>query len=353
MSQAPALPPDLFSLADHAALARQRLSPLARAYIDGGAENGLTLAANTAAWQQRELLPRLLRGLGPENLPDTALTLLGRPLEWPLLVAPMAYQRLAHADGEWASALAAQAQGAGFCLATQASVSVETVAQALGPERRAPLWFQLYGLGERPFAAELAERAQAAGCDALLVTLDAPVQGVRDDERRHAAAWPAGLRAAHLRPGQPPPTAPATWDDLAWLTAHSRLPVVAKGILHPADARLALEAGAAAIVVSNHGGRTLDTALPTARALPAVAQAVQGAVPVLVDGGIRRGSDLLKALALGASAALLGRPVLHGLANAGPLGAAHVLRLLRDEFTAALILCGCRSLADCADALAT
>ena len=129
--------------------------------------------------------------------------------------------------------------------------------------------------------------------------------------------------------------------------------MVAKGILHPADARLALEAGAAAIVVSNHGGRTLDTAVPTARALPAVAQAVQGAVPVLVDGGIRRGSDLLKALALGASAALLGRPVLHGLANAGPLGAAHVLRLLRDEFTAALILCGCRSLTDCADALAT
>lgn len=258
----------------------------------------------------------------------------------------MACHRLAHPDGEYATAVAAAALGVGMVLSTQTSAPPEQVAALyLHDTDRGPLWFQLYGHNDRGWMRELLQRVRRAGYEAIVVTADAPLQGVRDRERRAGFQLPAGLCALDL-PSPATPSVPALlaralqWDDLAWLVAEAGLPVLVKGILHPSDARQAVQLGAAGVVVSNHGGRTLDTTLPTALALPAIASALQGDAAVLVDGGIRRGTDVLKALALGAHAVLLGRPVLYGLANAGAAGVAHVLRLLQDELHAAMALCG-------------
>ena len=232
---------------------------------------------------------------------------------------------------------------------------------------RGPLWFQLYLQHDRGFTQALVQRVEAAGYEALVLTVDAPTSGVRDRERRAGFRLPPGVGPVNLA-GLPPPPPPdlrpgqsalfdgllhqaPTWDDVAWLQSITRLPVLLKGVLHPADARQAVAAGAAGLIVSNHGGRTLDTAPATATALPRVVQAVGGAVPVLVDGGIRRGTDVLKAMALGASAVLVGRPAVWGLANAGATGVAHVLRLLRDELEVAMALTGCATLADATPAL--
>lgn len=260
-------------------------------------------------------------------------------------------------------AYAAAALGAGVVLSTQSSVSLQTIARTvLADAGRGPLWFQLYLQHDRRFTRELVQRAEAAGYEALVLTVDAPTSGARDGERRAGFRLPAGIAPVNLADLQPPSDAPPlsgqsalfdvllrhapTWDDVAWLRSVTRLPLLLKGVLHPADACQAVAAGAAGLIVSNHGGRTLDTLPPTAAALPLVVQAVEGAVPVLVDGGIRRGTDVLKAVALGASAVLVGRPAVYGLANAGAAGVAHVLRLLRDELEIAMALTGCATLAD-------
>lgn len=359
------LPTNPVTLADYENQAQHTLSEAIWAYLNGGAANEVTLQANCQAWQNLALLPRVLRPLAGGH---TRTTLLGRTLTHPILVAPMAYQRLAHPDGELATALAASALGAGLVVSTQASTPLEDVARlVLAEPDRGPLWFQLYLQPDRGFTQALVQRAEAAGFEALVLTVDAPVQGVRDRERRAGFKLPPGITAVNLH-GLRPSSAPAllpgqselfdhllthapTWDDVAWLQAHTRLPVLLKGITHPADARQALSLGVAGIIVSNHGGRTLDTVPATATLLPAIAQAVGAALPLLVDGGIRRGTDVLKAMALGATAVLVGRPVLHGLAVAGASGVAHVLRLLRDELEVAMALTGCRTLADCPGAL--
>jgi len=341
---------------DYGVAAAERLDAAARAYVDGGAADEATLRANRAAWQRLVLWPRVLRPLADGH---TRTALLGREIEHPILLAPVAYQRLAHPDGEAATALAAAAQGAGFVLSTQSSVALETVARLVRDEPgRGPLWFQLYLPHDRGFARELLARVSAAGFEALMLTVDAPVSGVRDRERRAGFVLPPGVSAVNLA-GQPrrgPGPAGAfcqglaaqapTWADVEWLRAETALPLLLKGILRADDARLALAAGASGIVVSNHGGRTLDTAIATAEALPRVTAAVAGRVPVLVDGGIRRGTDVLKAIALGASAVLVGRPQVHALAAAGAQGVAHVIRLLRDELEMAMALGGCATLSD-------
>ena len=357
--------PEIVNLADHEAHARQQLNDNAWAYFSGGAADEITLRANRSAWDALPLWPRVLRPLAGGH---TRVTLLGRSLAHPILLAPIAFQRLAHPDGELAMAYAAAALGAGVVLSTQASVSLEAVAQAVLPDPgRGPLWFQLYLQHDRGFTQALVQRAEAAGYEALVLTVDAPSSGVRDRERRAGFRLPPGVgpvnlaglhapAAADLRPDQSAlfdgllHQAP-TWDDVAWLQSITRLPVLLKGVLHPADARQAVAAGATGLIVSNHGGRTLDTAPATASALPRVVQAVGGAVPVVVDGGIRRGTDVLKAMALGASAVLVGRPAIWGLANAGAAGVAHVLRLLRDELEIAMALTGCATLADASPAL--
>ena len=344
-------------VADYAAAARVRLDDNARAYFEGGAADELTLAANVQAWRDIPLSSRVLRPMAGGH---TRVELFGRTLAHPILLAPVAYQRLAHPDGELATAQAAAALQAGMVLSTQSSVAVEDVARIVCTDPDAgPLWFQLYVQHDRAFTLDLVRRAEAAGCAALVLTVDAPVHGARDRERRVGFRLPPGVRAVHLDGLRPRPVpvlaagqsalfdglladAP-TWDDVAWLRGHARVPLLLKGITHPDDARLARSLGAAGLIVSNHGGRTLDTLPATATLLPRIAEAVDGALPLLVDGGIRRGTDVLKALALGARAVLIGRPQVQALAVAGAHGVAHVLRLLRDELEIAMVLTGCAS----------
>ena len=354
------VPPGVVALADYEAHARARLDDNAWAYFAGGAGDEITLQANRRAWDALALQSRVLRPLAGGH---TRVELLGRTLAHPVLLAPIAYQRLAHPQGELASALAAAAQGAGIVLSTQASVTLEEIARiALGEADRGPLWFQLYLQPDRGVTRALVERAEAAGYEALVLTVDAPVSGARDRERRAGFRVPPGIAAVNLADVPARAAAPVvpgqsalfdgllrdapTWADVEWLRGITRLPLVLKGVLHPQDAQTAVGLGAAALIVSNHGGRTLDTLPPTAAVLPRIADAVGARVPVLVDGGIRRGTDVLKAVALGARAVLLGRPYLHALAAAGAVGVAHAIRLLRDELEIALALTGCATLSE-------
>lgn len=364
LARAP-VPDGVVTLADHENHAQKRLDANAWAYFSGGAADELTLRANRTAWDQITLLSRVLRPLAGGH---TRVELLGRTLAHPILLAPVAHQKLAHSDGELATAHAAAALGAGMVLSTQSNVSLEEVASAIRKEEdRGPLWFQLYLQPDRGHTRELVQRAEAAGYEALVLTVDAPTSGVRDRERRANFHLPAGIRAVNLHGMQMPSAGPLsagqsplfdsllhhapTWDDVAWLQAQTRLPVLLKGVTHTDDARQAAGLNIAGLVVSNHGGRTLDTMPSTASVLPRIAETVGGTLTILVDGGIRRGTDVLKAMALGANAVLVGRPFVYGLANAGAIGVAHVLRLLRDELEVAMALCGCRTLQDATPSL--
>ncbi|RMH85317.1 alpha-hydroxy-acid oxidizing protein [Pseudomonas sp. AOB-7] len=349
------IPAEIAALADYERFARERLSEQAWAYLAGGAADELTLADNRAAFDRLRLRSRVLRDLSGGN---TRLRLFGQDFDHPIFLAPVAYQKLAHPDGELASVLAAGAVRAGMLVSTQASVELETIAAAA----QTPLWFQLYIQPDRDFTAALVRRAEAAGYQALVLTVDAPVSGVRNREQRAGFALPAGVEAVNLRGMRPlqasiePPAgslllggpllaAAPTWADLAWLRGLTRLPILLKGIMSGADAEQALAAGMDGLIVSNHGGRSLDGLPATIEALPEVAAAVQKQVPLLLDGGIRRGSDVLKALALGADGVLVGRPYVFGLAAAGAVGVAHVLQMLRGELEVAMALTGCRDLA--------
>ena len=357
------LPEALANLADFEAHAQSRVSEAAWAYLNGGAADEITLRANRAAWDALKLQPRVLRDLSGGH---TRVTLLGRELRHPILLAPIAYQRLFHADGELAIAHAAAAQEAGLILSAQASVDMEAVAAPMLAETSAgPLWFQLYWRDDRDFMQALLRRIEAAGFQALVLTVDAPVHGARDRERRIGFKLPGDIRAVNLGgvkkpldllPGQSAlfdglmPRA-ATWREIDWLRSESRLPLLLKGLTHADDAREAIARGVTGFIVSNHGGRALDTLPATAELLPPLRAALGPDVPVLVDGGIRRGTDVLKAMALGANAVLLGRPYVHALAASGALGVAHALRLLRDELEIARALSGCKTLADAGPAL--
>jgi 4-hydroxymandelate oxidase len=358
-----ALPEGLANLADFEAPARARVTEAAWAYLSGGAADEITLRANRSAWDAIRLQPRVLRDLGGGH---TRVQLLGRELLHPVLLAPIAYQRLFHGDGEVAVAHAAAAQGAGLVLSAQASMTMEDVAAPMQADAAAgPLWFQLYWRDDRSFMRALLQRVEAVGYQALVLTVDAPVHGARDRERRIGFKLPDDVRAVNLgglkqplnlQPGQSAlfdglmPRA-ATWAEIDWLRSVSPLPLLLKGVTHVDDAREALARGVAGFIVSNHGGRTLDTLPPTAELLPPLRAALGPEVPLLVDGGIRRGTDVLKAIALGADAVLLGRPYVHALAASGALGVAHALRLLRDELEIAMALSGCKTLADASPAL--
>ncbi len=316
----------------------------------------MTLRENCAAFQRLSLRPRVLQDLNGGN---TRLDLFGARFEFPILLAPVAFQKLVHPDGELATVLAASAHKTGMIVSTQASVLLEDVAR----QAHAPLWFQLYIQPDRGFTRELVQRAQSAGYQALVVTVDAPVNGLRNREQRAGFALPADIEAVNLRGmrsapqpsgetggnillGGPLLAAAPTWNDIAWLRSLTSLPVLLKGIVTAEDAKRAVDAGVAGIVVSNHGGRTLDTLPPTIRVLPEIADTVGGRLPVLLDGGIRRGSDVFKALALGANAVLIGRPYIYGLAAAGALGVSHVIHILRAELELTMALTGCRELSD-------
>jgi 4-hydroxymandelate oxidase len=352
------VPADIVALADYERHAHGALPDQAWGYIAGGGADGITVRWNREAFDRIALTGRVLADMAGAT---TALTLLGLDLPHPILLAPVAFQKLAHPDGELAMALGAGAAGALAVVSAQASTALEDVAaQAHGP-----LWFQLYFQQERADTLSLVRRAEAAGYRALVVTVDAPVNGVRNVEQRAGFALPAGIEAVNLRgmatathragPGESPvfngllDRAP-TWRDIEWLRGQTRLPLLLKGIMAPRDADAAVRAGCDGIVVSNHGGRTLDTLPATIDVLPAIVEAVAGRVPVLLDGGVRRGTDIVKALERGAAAVLVGQPVMHALAVAGAVGVAHMLTILSAELEVAMALTGRRSLAECIQA---
>lgn len=348
-----AIPRDLVSLDDYQHHAKNHLSPAIYEYIASGAGDDVTLRRNSRRLGEIELYSRVLRDFSQAS---TGIELLGRHYPTPLLLAPVAYQRLVHPDGEKATARAADAMEIPMVTSTLASVPMEDITAL----NRAGNWFQLYFQARQEDTLALLRRAENAGYDTLVVTVDAALSGLRNRPQRAGFELPADVAAVNcdgFTPGQPAlrdghslalhgimASAPQ-WRDIAWLKARTRLPLVVKGILHPDDALQARSAGADAIVVSNHGGRTLDGVPASIDALPAIRAALGDAYPLLLDSGVRRGTDIVKALALGADAVMLGRPQIFSLAVAGALGVAHMLRLLREELEIAMALCGCASIA--------
>jgi 4-hydroxymandelate oxidase len=342
---------DPINLADFEALARERLSPLAWDYFEAGAEDELTVADNIAAFRRVKLRPRVLADVAERDL---STTVLGQPIALPVLLAPTSHQRLAHPDAELATARGAADAGTIAVLGTGNHCGVEEVASAV----HHPFWFQMYCYESRAVTERIIRRAEAAGAHALVVTADATFPPRRERHIRTGFALPpevelrnllgVGLRDHLLQPehgGMPAfieslRSLLLTWDEIDWMRRITGTPIVLKGIMTAEDALLAAEHGVDAIVVSNHGGRQVDGTLSTIEALPEIAERVGDRIEVLLDGGIRRGTDVLKALALGARAVLIGRPYLWGLAVGGAAGVRQVLGLLRDEIDCAMAQCG-------------
>jgi 4-hydroxymandelate oxidase len=346
----------LLNVADFHGAARSRLRKPVLDYYEGGALDEITLRGNTAGWEGLRLHFRVLAGVGDRELQTTVL---GQPVSMPIAVAPTAFHKLACAAGEIAAARAAKAAGTLFILSSLSNTAME----AVFAEAASPRWFQLYIYKDRGITAELVQRAEAAGAEAIVLTVDAPGLGTRERDSRNSFRLPDGLAVENLRPlgkGDMPEVAGSGlaayvranfksdlgFADLDWLCGRTRLPVVVKGVCRADDARRSVEHGAKALVVSNHGGRQLDTAPATCEVLPRVTDAVSGKCEVYVDGGVRRGSDVLKAVALGARAVLVGRPILWGLSVGGEQGATSVLEILRRELDEAMLLCGCTRLGD-------
>jgi 4-hydroxymandelate oxidase len=345
----------MINLADFEQAASTSLDLAAWGYFAGGANDEITVRENRAAWDRLSIRYRTMIDV---SVRDTSTSVLGLPISFPVIIAPTAMQKLAHPDGELATVRAAGKAGTIMCVSTTATTSLEDVrAAATGPT-----FFQLYVYKDREATKSLLHSAKRVGYSAIVVTVDAPFLGRRERDVRNAFSLPPHLQIANaIAAGRPhthmPPAegidsglakhlqdlhdASLTHRDLAWIAEAAGLPVLVKGVVRGDDALRAVEFGAAGVVVSNHGGRQLDTSVTSARALPEIVDAVEGRGEILVDGGIRRGTDVLKALALGARAVLIGRPVLWGLANGGEAGVSAVLELLRGEFELAMALAGC------------
>ena len=349
---------DILNLDSLEALARERLEPSLFDYIAGGAGDEWTLRENRVAWSRMHLLPRMLRGVATRSM---ATTVLDTPVSFPALVAPMGFHGLCHLEAEEATARATAAEETIFCASTVSNRSLDAIARASG----GPRWFQLYVYRDREMTRDLVARAVAAGYSALCLTVDTPLAGHRERDRRNSLRMPAHLElgnfpASHTAQhhhGSGKGSALAqyiaemwdpglTWEDVDWLRSISPLPVVVKGILDPRDAVHAIEHGASAVIVSNHGGRQLDSVPAPITMLSRVVDAVDGRAEVLIDGGVRRGTDVLKALAFGARAVLVGRPVLWGLTLDGADGVRAVLQHLKNEVDLAMALSGCATVSD-------
>ena len=357
--------------------AQRRLDPKVYDFFAGGADDEVTLRENEAAFARIGLIPRVLRGRGNRKL---EIDLLGCRTSMPVLLAPTAFHRLAHPQGESATARAAARAGTIMIVSMASTVAVEQIAAAareVTTDAPANLWFQLYIQPDLKFTESIVRRAEAAGCTALVVSVDSPSFGRRErDVRNQFLDLPAGMCCENMREplgevydissprgpkmshtsstggpqwGRARPIAfspELSWEHIDWLRKTTSLKIALKGIMHPSDAKLAVGRGVDALIVSNHGGHQLDTVPASIELLPAIVDAVEGRIPLLLDGGIRRGTDVVKALALGASAVAIGRPVLWGLALGGESGVSQVLELLRSELDRALALCGCGSPAD-------
>lgn len=334
--------------------ARGMLSPMAWDYYRSGSDAERTLRENLRAYRRLQIHYRVLVDVSAREL---GTTILGTPVSMPILIAPTAYHKLAHPEGELATARAAARAGTIYTVSTLATTKLEDVADAAA----GPRWFQLYVHKDRELTRSLVERAEAAGYGAIVLTVDTPILGRRLRDLRNGFGLPEGLVMANLvdaamKSGVTSSSALSRyiasrhdaslgWGDVEWLRGMTKLPVVLKGIVRPDDALRAIEAGASGIIVSNHGARQLDFAPATIDVLPRVVEAVNGKIPVLVDGGIRWGTDVLKALALGATAVMVGRPILWGLAANGEAGVLRVLEILRNELSTAMALAGCPTLA--------
>lgn len=338
-----AAPPILVSLSDYEAAAHAKLSDPAWAYFGGGSADEITLHRNRTALDALRLMPHVL--VDVEKV-DMSTTLLGHQLAHPILLAPTSSHVLAHPDAEVATVKGAGMAGAIMVASTVSNRSIEEICAAA----TGPVWFQLYLLDDRVQAASLIRRAEAAGAKALVVTADNPFAYARNREERQRGKMPqipfGNLGIVAEPGGRISPRRRFKWDDLAWIKSISGLPIVLKGILNPDDAEEAVKRGVAAVVVSNHGGRILDTLPATIEALPGVVRRVGRRVPILFDGGVRRGTDILKALGAGADAVLIGRPTVFGLAVAGPEGVRDVVALLRKEFEGAMAMTGRRKLSE-------
>ena len=346
----------LLNLADYARAARDRLSQEAFDYFEGGALDELTLAENVEGWRRLKLYYRVLAGVGSRDL---STTVLGHKVSMPIGIAPTAFHRLACPEGELATARAAKSAGCLFILSSLSNTAMESVFA----EAASPRWFQLYFYKDRAITHELVQRAEMAGAEAIVLTVDAPGLGTRERDARNRFQLPSGLAVENLcslGKGTFPQVQGSGlaayvkanfkhdlgFADLEWLCRSTSLPVVVKGVCRGDDARRAVQHGAKAVVVSNHGGRQLDTAPATCDVLPHVSDAVGDDCEIYIDGGVRRGSDVLKAIALGARGVMIGRPILWGLAVAGEEGATQILEILRRELDEAMLLCGVATLGE-------
>jgi 4-hydroxymandelate oxidase len=331
-------------------LAKDRLPQMVFEYLSGGAGDEITLRENRAGFDRIRLRPNMLVDVSKI---DTTTTLFGQKLKLPVLLAPVAYQKMVHPEGELEALRGANAAGVTFVASTAASTAVEEIAQLA----TIPPWFQLYGSSDRSFTKVLVDRARESGCRVLCFTVDAPVRGQRDRDTRNSFRLPAGLTRPNFRDLTPQAAAGnpraegrsiyspnldpgLTWEYLDWLRSVANMPILLKGILTAEDATRALDAGVDGFVVSNHGGRVVDTVVSAIEALPEIADAVAGRVPVLLDGGVRRGVDVLKAIALGAAAVMIGRPYLYALAVDGAEGVRQCIDALHREIEMAMAACG-------------
>jgi 4-hydroxymandelate oxidase len=349
------IPPEVVCLSDFEDAAKARIPHMAWEFYNGAVADEITMRWNKEAYQRIRLKPRILVDVSKL---DTRVRLFGQELAYPIILAPTAYHKLANPEGEVATARGAGAVGATMVVSSMSTTAVEDIAAAA----KAPLWFQLYFQPDRGFTRDLVQRAEAAGCRAICLTVDTPAVGARNREMRAKFALPSNLNLPNLRglvingvamdknagghaaaPGSiysPVMDAAMTWRDVEWLLGVVKVPLLFKGVLNPDDADHAVRVGVKGIMVSNHGARNLDTVPATVDALPLVAEKVAGRVPVIVDGGVRRGTDVLKALALGANAVMIGRPYLYGLGVAGDDGVSSVVSILRREFEMAMALTG-------------
>lgn len=335
----------VLTLADMEAMSARRMSHVAHAYLSGGAGDEITLRANREQWSRIRLNPDILVDVSEIDL---TTEILGESFDVPILFAPAAIHRLWHRNGEMAVIAGANQGKVSLVTSTFATESVENVCRAATQ----PVWFQLYTRPERSFNQSLIQRAEAAGCKAIAITVDTPTIGIRNREERAHFRMPPHFNLPNVNIGaeihrRAPdhvvslvPNAKLTWKEIEWMCSIAKTPVWLKGVINPQDALRAVDAGAAGIIVSNHGARNLDTLPTTAEALPLIAEKLQGRLPLMVDGGIRRGTDILKALAMGAKAVLIGRPYLQGVAAAGAEGVARVIAILRMELKSAMALTG-------------
>ena len=340
----------LVTLDDWELLAKERLSEMSFAYLAGGAGDEVTLRGNREGFANIRLRPKFLVDV---SRIDTRTTLYGQELSMPVLLAPVAYQKLIHPEGELESVRGANLAGIPFVASTSATTSVEDIAR----EATVPVWFQLYASSDRAFTKDLVDRARESGCRVLCFTVDAPVRGQRDRDTRVGFRLPPGIGRPNFRglsasavAGNPraegrsiysPNLDPKLdWDYLDWLRSVAGMPLLVKGILTSEDAARSLSSGVDGIVVSNHGARVIDTVLPAIEALPEIVDTVQGRVPILLDGGVRRGTDVIKAIALGAQAVLIGRPYLYALAAEGAEGVRRCMDMLQREIEMAMAACG-------------